>query len=198
VSVAGLASATGTEPLDALIDLALREGLDTRFDIPVANLDAREVGTLLQDRRTLLGLSDAGAHANQQCDASFSTHLLGHWSRDLGTLSLEQAVWRLTGQPAAVYGFTDRGVIRPGAIADLVAFDPDTVAALPLELVHDFPGGSSRLISRSRGVVHTWVAGESIRSDDRATDAMPGAVVRATTATPVDRTTDLTDTGGHR
>ncbi|HEX7094341.1 MAG TPA: amidohydrolase family protein, partial [Acidimicrobiales bacterium] len=179
ISVAAVARARGTTALDALVDLALEHGLHTRFDIPVANLDEHVVAELLRDPRTLLGLSDAGAHTNQQCDASFATHLLGYWCRERGVLTLEQAIWRLTGQPAKVYGFEDRGVIRSGAIADLVAFDPDTVGAMPLERVNDFPASTPRLISRSNGIVHTWVRGIPIRVDGEDRDVAAGVLMRA-------------------
>jgi N-acyl-D-aspartate/D-glutamate deacylase len=179
VAVGARAASLGVHPLDALIDLALEHGLDTRFSIPVANLDETQLAVLLRDRRTILGLSDAGAHANQQCDASFATYLLGHWVREKGVLSLSEAVWRLTGQPAQVYGFSGRGVVRPGAVADLVAFDPATVAAEPLERVRDFPAGTTRLISRSRGVEHVWVAGSAIVSAGDDQPGTPGRLLRA-------------------
>src|SRR5437868_6796098 len=122
-----IAEERGVVPLDAAIDLALEEGLKTRFPVVLASDDEDEVGKLLQDERAVLGLSDAGAHASQLCDACFSTYLLGHWARDKGILSLEQAVWRLTGQAAQIFGITDRGLVKEGMAADLVAFDPDTV-----------------------------------------------------------------------
>jgi N-acyl-D-aspartate/D-glutamate deacylase len=177
ISVNAVAQERGVHPLIALIDLALEHGLGTRFEIPVANLDEKVLAELLRDERTLLGLSDAGAHANQQCDASFATYLLGHWVRDLGVLRVEDAVWRLTGQPAAVYGFAGRGVIKPGNVADLVAFDPATVAAGPLETVRDLPGDAQRLISPSTGIEHVWVAGVPIRRDGVDLDATPGRVL---------------------
>jgi N-acyl-D-aspartate/D-glutamate deacylase len=179
VAVAELASARSLPIADAFVELALEHGLETRFNIPVANLDEAELASLLTDRRTIIGLSDAGAHANQQCDASFATYLLGYWCRERSALSLEDAVWRLTGQPASVYGFADRGVIRPGAIADLVAFDPDTVDALPLEHVRDLPGGAERLVSRSEGIDSIWVAGTATRRAGRDLDSRPGALIRA-------------------
>ena len=178
ISVNTVARERGIHPLTALIDLALEHGLETRFEIPVANLDEKVLAALLRDKRTLLGLSDAGAHANQQCDASFATYLLGHWVRELGVLSVEDAVWRLTGQPARVYGFDRRGVIRPGNVADLCAFDPRTVAAGALETVKDLPGNAQRLISPSAGVEHVWVAGVPIRRDGVDLDATPGTVLR--------------------
>jgi N-acyl-D-amino-acid deacylase len=178
LKVADVAAERGLHPLVALVDIALEEGLETRFSIPVANLDEDELAILLRDERAILGLSDAGAHLNQQCDASFATYLLGHWVREKGVLPLEEAVWRLSGQPAAVYGFEGRGLVREGYVADLVAFDPGVVGAEPLERVADFPGGSDRLVSKSRGVHHVWVAGTPIRADGVETDATPGTVLR--------------------
>jgi N-acyl-D-amino-acid deacylase len=179
-TLSDIAAERGVEPLDAAIELALEEDLKTRFRIVLANDDEDEVGRLLQDERAVLGLSDAGAHASQLCDACFSTHLLGHWTRETGTLSWEQAVWRLTGQPAHIFGITDRGTIQEGLAADLVAFDPDTVGVDgDLERVWDLPGGADRLIARSKGVEHVWVNGSPIRTDGKDLDgARPGALLR--------------------
>ena len=175
-----IAAERGVEPLDAAIDLALDEDLKTRFRIVLANDDEDEVGQLLQDERAVLGLSDAGAHASQLCDACFSTHLLGHWTREEGVLSLEQAVWRLTGQPTRIFGITDRGLIQEGLAADFVAFDPDTVGVDgDLERVWDLPAGADRLIARSKGVEHVWVNGAAIRTDGKdLEDARPGKLLR--------------------
>ena len=174
-----LAAERGVDPFDVLLDLSLEEDLQTRFRIVLANDDDEELSGLLNDGRTVLGLSDAGAHASQLCDACFSTHLLGHWVRKLGVISVEQAVWRLTGHAAHVFRLPDRGVLREGAYADLVAFDPDTVGAEELERVWDLPGGADRLIARSRGVEHTWVNGAATRRDGKDLDeARPGRVLR--------------------
>jgi N-acyl-D-aspartate/D-glutamate deacylase len=111
----------------------------------------------------VLGAHDAGAHVETLCDSCYPTHLVGYWVREKQAITLAQAVWRLTGQPAALWGIADRGSIRPGAHADLVAFDPDEVAALPAERVFDFPANGDRLVSRSRGVHHIWVNGSPTR-----------------------------------
>ncbi len=178
-SLADIAAERGVEPLDAAIDLALEENLETRFRVVLANDDEDEVGQLLQDERAVLGLSDAGAHASQLCDACFSTHLLSHWARDKGVLTLEQAVWRLTGQPAQIFGIGHRGLVREGMAADLVAFDPDTVGVTELERVWDLPAGADRLIARSTGVEHVWVNGEPIRQNGAdVAGARPGTLLR--------------------
>ena len=138
-----------------------------------------QIGELLGHERLLLGLGDAGAHTSQLCDANYATYLLARFVRERGDITLEDAVWRLTGQPATVYGIADRGQVSPGAIADLVAFDPTTVAPTPLERVYDFPGGADRLISQSVGMEHIWVRGVPVRVGGvDIAGARPGRLLR--------------------
>ena len=162
-----------------MVELALEEDLETKFRVAVVNDDDDQIAELLQYPNLLLGLSDAGAHTSQLCDANYATWLLEHWWRTKGTLSLEQAVWRLTGHPASVLGMSARGLIAPGCHADLVAFDPDTVGTGPAQRVHDFPGGCDRLVAPSTGIVHTWVNGEAIWADGSAKpDVAAGRLLR--------------------
>src|SRR5262249_45006795 len=142
--------------------------------------DEPAVAALLGDDRTLITLSDAGAHASQICDANYTTWLLGHWVREVGALDLPQAIYELTGRPAAVFGFTDRGVIRPGGWAALVAFDPSSVGTEPPERVWDLPAGADRVIARSRGIEWIWVNGVATRrGGDDVESRHPGVLVRA-------------------
>ncbi len=166
-----LAAERGQSAFALMVDLALEEELGTRFHVPMTNDDEAQIGAMLADDRLLLGLSDAGAHTSQLCDADFATWLLQHWWRERGAIPLEKAVWRLTGQPAEFLGLDDRGRLAPGCAADIVAFDPDTVGTRPLERVHDLPTGADRLIARSTGIEHVWVAGRSIR--ERGVDVTP-------------------------
>ena len=179
VPVAALAEQRGCHPLDVMLDTALDDGLTTRFRLVLLNDDEDEIADLLHADGALLALSDAGAHASQLCDACYTTDLLGGWVRERGTVSLERAVWHLTGNPAARFGLTGRGRIAPGFAADLVAFDPSSVAAGALERVNDLPAGADRLISRSTGIEHVWIAGTAVRRDGADTDARPGRVLRA-------------------
>ena len=174
-----LAARQGTTPLDVLLDLSLEEGLETRFEIALANDDEDEVGDYLADNRGSVALGDAGAHQSQICDAVYPTYLLGHWVRERAALSLEHAVWHLTAHPARVFGLHDRGRIALGLAADLVAFDPDTVAPGPLQRVWDLPGGADRLLAPAVGVPFVWVGGTPIRFEDEPVDAYPGAVLRS-------------------
>lgn len=175
-----LASARHSTPFDLMIDLALGDGMATRFRVVMDNDGDEELGQVLADKRALLGLSDAGAHATQLCDACYSTYLLGHWVRERKTLSVEDAVWRLTGHPHRAFRLAERGLVRAGFHADLVAFDPDTVGAGPTERVHDQPGGSDRLIARSTGVEYTWVNGAATRAAGHdVPDVAPGRLLRS-------------------
>ena len=184
-SLAEIAAQRGMDPLDVACDVALDDDLATRFRVVVANDDADSLARLLQDDRTLLGLSDAGAHASQLCDAVFSTYLLEHWVRETGTLPLEKAVWRLTGHPAAVFGIPGRGRVAPGYYADLVAFDAAAVGVERMERVWDLPAGSDRLVARSRGLHKVWINGEL--AGDGADSPRPGRLIRdgGTAAGPV-------------
>lgn len=174
-----LAEERGTTPFDLLLDLALADGMATRFRIVLDNDGDDEIGLLLADKRTLLGLSDAGAHATQLCDACYSTHLLGHWVRERRALGLEDAVWRLTGHPHQAFRIKDRGLVKEGFHADLVAFDPETVGTTPVERVHDQPGGADRLVVRSTGIHHMWVNGTATRIDgEEVAGAAPGRLLR--------------------
>ncbi len=177
-----LAETRGTTAFDLMIDLALEEDLETRFHVPMTNDNEEQIGEMLRNDRLLLGLSDAGAHTSQLCDADFSSWLLQHWWRERKALSLEKAVWRLTGQPAGFLGLSDRGRLAPGAAADVTVFDPERVGTQTLERVRDLPKGADRLVARSTGIEHVFVAGRAIRRDgvDVATGAQdaPGRLLR--------------------
>jgi N-acyl-D-aspartate/D-glutamate deacylase len=172
----------GVHPLELALDLGLASDLTARFRVAIMNVDEDEVGELLRAPHTVLGLSDAGAHASQLCDACFSTHLLGHWVREKGTLELEQAVRMLTSRPAEVFGLADRGLLAEGRPADVVIFDEARVAAGPLRRVYDQPGGADRLVSEGLGIDAVIVAGQLIRRDGKdAVDPegpLPGRLLR--------------------
>jgi N-acyl-D-amino-acid deacylase len=159
-SVADLAR--GQDPLDFMLDLALAEDLDTVFSALLLNSDEEAVGRMLKHPASLVSLSDAGAHLTFFNDAGFGLHLLGHWVRERGVLTLADAVWRLTGQPAALFGIRERGALKPGYHADLLLFDPATVNRGPNRRVFDLPGGHPRLSTGAVGVHGVWVNGMRI------------------------------------
>jgi N-acyl-D-aspartate/D-glutamate deacylase len=181
-NVVSLAEERGVEPSDLVLELALESGLDARFRMAVLNYDEDDVEVLLTDPHTMLGLSDAGAHASQLCDACFSTHLLARWVRERQALTLEEAVRKLTSEPAEIFGITDRGLLAPGRAADVVVFDPDTVGCTELERVHDQPAGADRLISDAVGIDAVIVNGVLVRREGTDTvdrdGPLPGRLLR--------------------
>ncbi len=180
--VAELARERGVDPVDLVLDLALDSDLESRLSFAMLNHDEDEVGEILNDPHTVLGLADSGAHANQLCDACFATHLLGHWVRERGALALEQAVWMLTQRVAEVIGLPDRGLLAQGRPADLVVFDPKTVGAGATRRVHDLPSGADRLIVDAFGIDVVIVNGTPIRRAGRdlvdPAGPLPGQLLR--------------------
>jgi N-acyl-D-amino-acid deacylase len=177
--VSDLARERNCAPLDVMCELAVAEDLKTRFRAYIANDDVDAVGHLLTHDHVALGLSDAGAHVDQLCDAPLPTDLLGTWVRERGVLSLEHAVRKLTGEPADMFGFVRRGYLREGNWADVCVFDPETVAPGPTKRVRDFPADGERLTAEEPiGMRHVLVNGTLIRHDDTQLDVLeqpPGA-----------------------
>jgi N-acyl-D-aspartate/D-glutamate deacylase len=180
--LAEVARERGVDPVDLAFDLGLATDLEARFRMPIANSDEAEVAALLQHPATVLGLSDAGAHASQLCDACAPTHLLGHWVREKGALTLEEGVRQLTSSTADHFGIRGRGRLATGLAADVTVFDPETVGASALRRVRDFPAGADRLVSDAAGIRAVIVAGVPIRMDGHdALDPegpLPGNVLR--------------------
>lgn len=180
--LSALAQESGKDPLDFILDFALSEKLDTTFVAQLLHNDEKAVGKILADPNTHISLSDAGAHLTFFCDAGFGLHLMGHWSRDLGVLDLPQAVHRLTGQPAKLFGLTGRGLLREGYAADLMLFDPATVARGPKRRAHDLPSGAARLTTSAVGLHGVWINGTKTADEkgfciDRS--VRPGEVLRS-------------------
>ena len=174
-SVVDLAEEQGVTPLDVLLDLSLADDLTTRFTSVLANNSPDGIAYLLPRDDVLLGLADSGAHVSQLCDACFATDLLGNWVRDRQVLTLEHAIHKLTAEPAGVYGLSDRGSVEVGKAADLVVFDPDTVAPGPIRRVFDFPANGERLTADAPvGITHTLVNGIPIRVDGQSVPEGPG------------------------
>ncbi len=173
--VVDLARERRCSPLDVMCELAVAEDLTTRFRAYIANDDVDAVAQLLTHEHVVLGLSDAGAHVDQLCDAPLPTDLLGTWVRERNVMPLETAVRKLTGEPADMFGFDRRGYLRPGYWADVCVFDPATVAPGPTRRVRDFPADAERLTAEEPvGVRHVLVNGTPIRVDGEQRDTRPG------------------------
>jgi N-acyl-D-aspartate/D-glutamate deacylase len=178
-TIKDIADAKGKRPVDAYLDVAIADDLQTRFQSAIFNFDLAGVERLVADDRLLIGLSDGGAHVDVICDVGYATALLDIWVRQRQALTLEKAVQKLTSVPAALFGIPNRGVVAVGKVADLVLFDPDTVAAKPPQYAYDFPRGGRRLIAKAEGVEATFVAGTQTYARGTHTGALPGRVLRS-------------------
>jgi len=184
-SVAATAARAGRRPEEVVYEWLLeRDGRQFLF-APLANyvdgnFDA--LREMMLHPRTVLGLSDGGAHCGLICDASMPTYLLTHWVRDRSRgarIPLEHAVRLQTGNTAAVYGLTDRGTLEPGKKADVNLIDLDALHLHVPEMVFDLPAHGRRLVQRVDGYRATIVSGAVTFEDGEPTGAQPGRLVRA-------------------
>jgi N-acyl-D-aspartate/D-glutamate deacylase len=175
-----IAKLQGKGIIDAFLDLAIEENLDSEWLHGENNVDDEAVAKILTYPNAVIGLSDGGAHVQFQSGFGFSTRLLSEWVREKKVMTLEQAVRRLTFDSASTFGLYDRGLLRPGMVADIVIFDPDTVRPLPLEVLHDFPTGAKRIKEPAEGIVMTIVNGQVLLENGKHTGALPGRVLRNT------------------
>jgi N-acyl-D-aspartate/D-glutamate deacylase len=178
-TVKEIADAEGKRPVDAYLDLGIADNLQTRFQSAIFNFDPAGIERLVRDDRCLIGLSDGGAHVDVICDVGYATALLDIWVRQREVLSLEKAVHKLTQVPATLFGIPNRGVLAAGKVADLVLFDPATVAAKAPQYAHDLPCNGRRLIAKSEGILATFVAGTQLYDRGTHTGAMPGRILRS-------------------
>jgi len=162
-SIAHIAGERGRDPLDVFCNLAVEEDLKTVFVIHAFNVNEEGVAPILKHEACVIALSDAGAHQSFLCDAGYAPYFLGRWVRERGDFGLAEGVRRLTSHQADLYGIPDRGRIVPGAFADLVLFDPATIAISECVRRHDLPGGQWRTIREPRGIEGTWVNGVRIQ-----------------------------------
>ncbi|MGH8678574.1 MAG: N-acyl-D-amino-acid deacylase family protein [Burkholderiales bacterium] len=179
-NVAGLAKREGVDPFDWLLDFALDGELDAMLECKLFNTDEDAVRDLLRHPHAAVALSDAGAHLSFLCDAGFGLHLFGHWVRERGDLSLEQAVQAVTSRAADIYRIKDRGRLQPGAWADLLLVDAATVGRGEKRRVQDLPGGASRVDTPALGLHGVWVNGVRVvdESGPIADCGRPGKVLR--------------------
>ncbi|HXZ53756.1 MAG TPA: amidohydrolase family protein [Burkholderiales bacterium] len=179
-TVAQLAAERGVDGVDALLDLTLEDDLESEFTMQSFNTRADRMAEILNAPTVLIGLGDGGAHLDMLCDAGYPSYVLGSWVRERKVLTLEEAVRRMTSDPADFFGIRDRGRIAPGLAADLVLFDPRTVGAAGRpERIYDLPGGAKRMVMRSQGIEMTLVNGVPTWEKGALTGAAAGQVLRS-------------------
>jgi hypothetical protein len=177
-TIEDIAAERGADPLDTMLDLAISEDLETLFTIrrKTGAQEQAVIEELIDHPMIMIGSSDGGAHLLTFCGSDYTTRLLTNFVP--GSLTLERAVAKLTSVPAAALGLWDRGLIRPGFAGDLVLFDPARLAVSPVQLVNDFPAGTSRLVFPAEGYHATIVNGRVVVEDGKATGERPGQVLR--------------------
>jgi N-acyl-D-aspartate/D-glutamate deacylase len=180
-SLGEIAAERGTTPAGALLDLSLEEDLGIHFLVSnMGHEDPSRIGPILANDLVHVGASDGGAHIQSFATYGDTGYLFSEFVRAGHYLSLEHAVRKITSDTAQVWGLPDRGVLRPGMAADVVLFDPDTIARGDERPVHDMPGGGMRYVRGARGVDTVLVNGEVTWSAAGGyTDARPGVIATA-------------------
>jgi N-acyl-D-aspartate/D-glutamate deacylase len=178
-SLSEAAAADGVDPIDLLCDQVIADDLATLLDVPVANRSREGAVRFIEDECTLLGLGDSGAHVMSVTNYRYPTFLLAELVTRRGALPVELAINRLTQVPARLHGLTGRGILAPGAAADICVIDRERLAIAPVEVRHDLPGGSARLFQGATGYRRVLVNGVVTIEDDRPQTAAPGRMLRA-------------------
>ena len=182
MSIAEIAQQEGKDPVDALVDLALDEDLETEFSLIglVGGNKQAEIETLTHPL-THPSFSDGGAHVRFFTTSTWPTYLLSHWVRDEGAMTLEQAHYKMSALPAWLAGFSDRGTLRNGMAADIIVYNLDELGFETKEPVYatDFPGGEKRLIQKPTGMRYIMINGTVTFENNVCTGALPGKVLRS-------------------
>src|SRR6202030_1961106 len=164
--------------MDAFLDLWLDEDLQTCFQAIDRNNDPKTQKHILGSQFTVIGTSDGGGRPHTADRHETSTQLLGHWVREQQAMTLEQAVYRLTGKTALMHDITDRGFIAAGKVADITIFDPDTIASKPREPEATLPARGIEVQGEAVGIDRVIVNGQVLFENGGLTDALPGQIVR--------------------
>jgi N-acyl-D-aspartate/D-glutamate deacylase len=184
-TVAQLAAQRNVDPVEVMMDLALESNFNQlfmQFDMATVPKSEEEALATLKHPRTVMTFSDSGAHVSLIMDSSIHTHLLAYWMRERQKFSLEEAVKMITLAPAMNWGFTDRGLLRQGCIADINVFDPATIAPQIPTIENDLPTGARRLKQKSAGIRATIIAGKVAFKDGEHTGSQRGKLLRSTAA----------------
>ena len=178
-----IASVMNKEPLDAFLDLALDEGLETEFEIPPRSaeeqLEAQQSKIL--DPFSHISVSDGGAHTRFSIQTNWPIFWLAYWIRDKEIMSLEQAHYKISAYPAWLTDFKDRGTLRVGNWADIIVYNQEELGFVYDKPVYanDFPGSERRLIQKPKGLRHTIVNGAVTFEGNECTGALPGKLLRS-------------------
>lgn len=180
-SVADIARERGSTPFDTFLDIVVEDELATVYLAPQITEEDDSIwqkrAALCRDPRIIVGASDAGAHLDTIDAFTYPTLLLAAL-RERDLFSIEHAIHLLSERPARMMGLKERGLIREGWHADLVLFDPESVAPAPTHVRHDLPGGQMRLYAEAVGMDHVIVNGAILIEGGQHSGALPGTVLK--------------------
>ena len=177
-TIAEIAAADGKHPVDAFLDLALDEGLETVFSHPV---DPRPLDENILSPYGHVSVSDGGAHTRYLTTSTWPVEFLTYWIRDRQIMSLEQGHYKMSALPGWFADFKDRGTLRVGDWADIMVYNLDELGFHYDKMVysHDFPGGERRIIQKPTGLRYTLVNGVVTFEGNDCTRALPGTLLRS-------------------
>lgn len=181
-TIGDIADELGQSAWDTLADIVVADELRTVIATTERGGDKtswEKRVEVCRDHRTVVGASDAGAHLDMIDSYSYPTTLISKAVREHSLMPVEAAIRCLTAEPAELYGLVDRGVLRDGAWADIVVFDPATVGPEPMITRYDLPGGAGRLYGGANGIHHVLVNGEQVVTDNEFGSERPGVVLRS-------------------
>jgi hypothetical protein len=177
-SIEQIAREQGKDIMDTFLDISLDDELRTSFQVIDRNDDPEAQRQILGSPYSVIGTTDGGARPDKGDRTDYSTRLLSHWVREKQIMSLEDAVYRMTGKTALMHDLHDRGFIAAGKAADITIFDPDTIAQAPREPIHEFPGGEMHVKQGAVGIHYVIVNGEVLLDHGEHTGALPGQTLR--------------------
>ena len=182
-SIATRAEAAGKSGAEYAYDLMMEDDGKGFIYLPLlnyidGNLDFLE--DLQQADDTVNSLSDGGAHCGTICDAASPTFMLEHWvkNRKRGTIKLEHAIKRQCLDTARLYNLNDRGVLKPGYLADVNVIDMERIKLGKPWLAFDLPAGGKRLLQKADGYDYTIKSGQVTFKGGVVTDKRPGSLIR--------------------
>ena len=182
LSIADIATAEGKHPLDAFLDIALDEDLETEFAHPADAAGRDEArAERLSNPFVHISVSDGGAHTRFLVNSVWPVYFLAHWIRDYGLMSLEQGHQKMSALPAWFSDMKNRGTLRLGDFADIMVYNMDELGLLydKPRFENDFPGGEKRLVQKPTGMRYIIVNGAVTFIDNECTGALPGKLLRS-------------------
>ncbi len=180
-TVGSIAAEEGSDPMDTMLDIAVRDHLDTVFmndTVTPSDAAANEaMQALTHHPDVVFGGSDAGAHLDFMSNEPLPSRALALRVREQGVLSLEEVVHGFTGRLAEVFGLEGRGVLAPGMAADICVFDLEEIGAGMPYMVNDLPAKSERFVTEPLGIYQTIVNGVIVSDEGEATGTLAGQVL---------------------